>query len=227
MNNLVLVFDLDDTLYPERQFALSGFAAAGRWAEAELGVAGLAAAMTRLLDQGHLGGLFRIALSEGRPDHTPQHLAALIDAYRNHEPELALFEDAVWALAYFGTRASLGLITDGTHSVQAKKVRALGIAPHFREIVYTHALGGREFSKPHPKSYEMIEQALSAEGARCVYVGDNPSKDFVVPNARGWTSIMVKRPEVKRIHEGAKAAPGGAPQHTIRSLAELPELLGG
>jgi hypothetical protein len=28
MSGLVLVFDLDDTLYPERQFALSGFAAA-------------------------------------------------------------------------------------------------------------------------------------------------------------------------------------------------------
>ena len=37
MSGLVLVFDLDDTLYPERQFALSGFTAAGRWAEAELG----------------------------------------------------------------------------------------------------------------------------------------------------------------------------------------------
>ena len=47
----VLVFDLDDTLYPERDFALSGFKAAERWASAELGLApGLAREMTRLLD---------------------------------------------------------------------------------------------------------------------------------------------------------------------------------
>jgi putative hydrolase of the HAD superfamily len=225
VSNLVLVFDLDDTLYPERQFALSGFAAAGRWAEAELGVAGLAESMTHLLDQGHLGGLFRIALSDGCPDHTPEHLAALVDAYRNHEPELTLFEDAAWALARFGGKAKLGLITDGTHSVQAKKVRALGIAPHFGEIVYTHALGGKEFSKPHPRGYEMVEQALGGAGARLVYVGDNPSKDFVAPNARGWTSVMVKRTEAKRIHERAEVAPGGAPHHTIVSLTELPRLL--
>ena len=32
MSGLVLAFDLDDTLYPERQFALSGFKAAERWA---------------------------------------------------------------------------------------------------------------------------------------------------------------------------------------------------
>ena len=105
-------------------------------------------------------------------------------------------------------RRKLGLITDGTHRVQAKKVAALGIAAHFQEIVYTHALGGRAFAKPHPKSYEQVEQALGAAGARLVYVGDNPSKDFIVPNARGWTSIMVERPETRRIHAHAKVAAG-------------------
>lgn len=226
MSGLVLVFDLDDTLYPEREFALSGFAAAGRWAEAELGIADLAADMTRLLDGGQLGALFKLALAAKVPDHTAEHLAGLLEAYRGHEPTLALFEDAGWALAHFAPQAKLGLITDGTHHVQAKKVTALGIAPHFREIVYTHALGGREFSKPHPMSYERVEQALGAHGDQFVYVGDNPSKDFVVPNARGWTSIMIERPEVRRIHAGAQVAPGGAPQHTITSLTELPGALG-
>jgi putative hydrolase of the HAD superfamily len=226
MSGLVLVFDLDDTLYPERQFALSGFAAAANWAEAELGIAGLAADMTRLLDRGHLGELFRIALTERLPEHRPEHLAGLLEAYRNHEPQLALFDDASWALRHFSGQAKLGLITDGTHHVQAKKVKALGIAPHFQEIVYTHALGGRAFSKPHPMSYEKVEQALAAEGGRLVYVGDNPSKDFIVPNARGWTSIMVERPQSRRIHAGVQVAAGGAPQHTIASLTELPGLLG-
>lgn len=222
----VLVFDLDDTLYPERQFALSGFAAAGRWAEAELGIAGLAADMTRLLDDGHLGALFAMALAARLPDHTPEHVAGLLAAYRDHEPALTLFEDADWALRQLAGERSLGLITDGTHSVQAKKVSALGIAGHFREIVYTNALGGRAFHKPHPRSYEMIEQALGGGESRLVYIGDNPAKDFVVPNARGWTSIMVVRPGHARIHAGAEVAPGGAPQHTIASLTELPEVLG-
>jgi putative hydrolase of the HAD superfamily len=226
MSGLVLVFDLDDTLYPERQFALSGFAAAGRWAEAELGITGLAADMTRLLDGGHLGELFKLALAAKLPDHTPEHLSDLLEAYRNHEPTLTLFDDANWALGHFAARAKLGLITDGTHHVQAKKVAALGIAPHFEEIVYTHALGGRAFSKPHPLGYERVEQTLATEGARLVYVGDNPSKDFIVPNARGWTSVMVERPEARRIHAGAQVAAGGAPQHTIASLTELSGALG-
>lgn len=226
MSGLVLVFDLDDTLYPERQFAISGFKAAERWAAAELGIAGLAADMTRLLDDGHLGQLFRMALAAKLPKHQPVHLAGLLEAYRDHEPELALFDDAGWALAHFSGQAKLGLITDGTERMQAKKVAALGIAPRFQEIVYTHALGGRTFSKPHPQSYQVIEQALGAEAERLVYIGDNPAKDFVVPNARGWTSIMVDRPEHRRIHARAQVAAGGAPQHTIASLAELPAVLG-
>lgn len=226
MREPVLVFDLDDTLYPERQYALSGFKAAGRWAAAELGIEGLAEEMTRLLDDGHLGGLFRMALASKRPDHLPEHLDGLLQAYRGHEPELELFEDAHWALANFAARGKLGMITDGTHGMQERKVAALGIAGHFHEIVYTHALGGRAYSKPHPRSYELIEQALGGEGRQLVYIGDNPAKDFVVPNARGWISIMVERPGHRRIHSGARAADGGAPQVTIASLTELPTALG-
>ena len=83
MSELILVFDLDDTLYPERQFALSGFAAAGRWAESELGLGGLAEDMTSLLDEGHLGELFRIALAGRLSDYTPEQLAGLVGAYRD------------------------------------------------------------------------------------------------------------------------------------------------
>ena len=74
MSGLVLVFDLDDTLYPERQYALSGFKAAERWAAPELGIEGLAADMTRLLDDGHLGALFRMALARKLPELPSQRV---------------------------------------------------------------------------------------------------------------------------------------------------------
>lgn len=222
----VLVFDLDDTLYPERQFALGGFAASARWAETTLGIEpGLADEMTRLLDAGHLGTLFPLVLKSRVPEHTAQHLAEFVAAYRDHTPDLALFEDAAWALQHYAAQGPLGLITDGSHGMQERKVAALGIAPRFREIVYTGALGGRQFHKPHPLSYEKIEATLGGAGTRLVYIGDNPSKDFVVPNARGWLSIMIQRPDHARIHAGAAIANGGAPQATVASLTELPRVL--
>ncbi len=226
MSHPILVFDLDDTLYPERQFAQSGFRAAGRWAEVSLGLAGLAKEMEDLLDAGELGSLFGTALARRLPGHSAEQLAGLVQAYRDHEPELELFADASWALRHFAARGKLGLITDGSHRMQARKVAALGIAGHFQAIVYTDALGGRRYFKPHPEGYCAIERALGSAADEFVYIADNPAKDFVVPNARGWISVMVARPGHRRIHAAAATAAGGAPQHAIESLAELPALLG-
>ena len=48
-----IVFDLDDTLYPERDYVLSGFKAVASWAEARLGVPSLGgfSGLRRLFDK--------------------------------------------------------------------------------------------------------------------------------------------------------------------------------
>lgn len=222
MARRVLVFDLDDTLHSERAFALSGFRAAERWAEGELGVGGLVDTMTRLLDEGHFRELFQMVLAERLPAHRPEQLEAFIAAYRDHEPEITLYDDADAALSHFGALGPLGLITDGSHAVQERKVRVLGLDPRLQHRIYTYALG-RAFAKPHPRAFELMEAALGSPGDTFVYVGDNPAKDFVAPNARGWLTIQVMRPQ--RIHHRAVVAEGGAPYHTIQSLDELAGLL--
>lgn len=226
MSRLHVVFDLDDTLYPERQFAISGFRACERWLEREHGVTRpVVGEMTRLLDDGYMRALFVEVLADRLPDHTPATLEAFIDVYRLHEPEIALYDDAAAALDHFEARGPIGLITDGQHEVQSAKVRALRLEPRFAHIVYTGALGGgRAFAKPHPKSYELIEAAIGAPGDRFLYVGDNPAKDFVTPNARDhWISVQIHRPQ--RIHMRAATAAGGEAEHVIHALTELPALV--
>jgi len=225
VSRLRVVFDLDDTLYPERQFALCGFRACGEWAKAQFGVDGLAEEMTRLLDTGMLGKLFKMVLESHVPDHRPEHLVALREAYRGAAAELSLFDDAHWALEHYAAKGPLGLITDGTHTVQRKKVTALALEPRFHEIVYTDALGeDRAYFKPHPMAFERVAAAIGVPGDRFVYVGDNPVKDFVAPNAMGWTTVQVVRDG--GIHDVTKVIDGGAPQHRISSLSELPDILG-
>ena len=228
MSTRHLVFDLDDTLYAERDFALSGFQAAATMAEATFGLECNAARsiqqhMTNLLDSGHLGRLFAIALAAVQPDHTPEQLAAFVKAYRDHTPAITLFDDAKLALERYG--GNLGLITDGTHAVQQSKVAALGIARHFGTIVFTEALGGRAFSKPNPKAYELVRDVLGKPGDTFVYIGDNPAKDFLAPNTLGWTTIMVRRPGVPRIHTHSETIAGGEPHHVITGLGALPAIL--
>jgi len=226
MQPLRLVFDLDDTLYPESAFAHSGFRAAGAWADMEFGVKGMAAEMARLFEDGHLGPLFKRALATHVPDHAPAHLEALLEAYRNHTPEIALFEDAAWAIGHYRRQGPIGLITDGTTEMQAAKIKALELHNHFDHIIMTDALGGREYRKPHPLSYERMQAALEiGDSARFVYVGDNPSKDFVTPNAWGWITVQIKRAE-RGIHDPDAIAEGGTPQHVITTLRDLPGVLG-
>ena len=224
----ILVFDLDDTLYAERQFAISGFRACERWLIERHGptARGIVPDMIRRLDEGHMRALFEIALASRVPNPDPAQLEAFIDVYREHTPDIALYPDAAWALDHFARLGPLGLITDGQASVQSSKVRALGIAQRFRSIVYTHALGGRDFSKPHPLAYEQTEAAMaSTDAARFVYIGDNPAKDFLTPNQRGWITVQVLKPF--RIHARATPLVGGAPQHVIEALSQLPEVLAG
>jgi putative hydrolase of the HAD superfamily len=219
-----IVFDLDDTLYSERQFAISGFKACERWLIENHGVGDVAVEMTRLLDEGHMRALF-VRVLEGRlPGATAEQLEAFIDIYRLHDPDIALYPDAAWALDHFGSKGKIGLITDGQQEVQSSKVRALDIGHRFHHIVYTGALGGKAFSKPHPASYERVEKAMGRDGGPFVYIGDNPAKDFLTPNQRGWISIQVVKPF--RIHARAQAVAGGEPQHVIESLTELPRVLG-
>ena len=224
MSKVHLVFDLDDTLYPERDHAHSGFRAAGRHAKAQWGVDGLAEEMIRHLDAGHLGQVFPMSVAALVPDHTEAHVGEVRAAYRDHHPEIELFDDGRWALDHYGAQITLGLITDGNAAVQTRKINALGIAERFAEIVLTGDLGAdRAFHKPHPRAYELIEQRLGRAGDHFVYVGDNPAKDFVTPNARGWTSIQVMREQT--IHDQHAVVEGGAPQHVVHSLHELPDFL--
>jgi putative hydrolase of the HAD superfamily len=223
-----LIFDLDDTLYAERDYAIGGFRAAAAWARTTLNADVSVDHMIELLDTGHLGQLFPKVLAAALPTHTPDDLKSFVRAYGQHTPSLKLFDDAADSLDHWQPRAKLGLITDGHAPTQHAKIKALALAPRFAEIIATGTLGpDRAFHKPHPRAFELMQTALGSTGDRFVYVGDNLAKDFLAPNAMGWLTIHIDRPahRTQRIHKHTISPNGGAPQHTIADLSELARLL--
>ena len=229
MPPLHLIFDLDDTLYAERDYAIGGFRAAAAWAQSTLGATVSVDRMLGLLDEGQLGKLFATVLGEAKPDHSDDDVKNFVRAYGQHEPRLHLFPDAVDALTHWQARAKLGLITDGHAATQHAKIRALDLAPRFRHIIATGALGpDRAYHKPHPRAFELMQTSLGQAGVGFVYVGDNLSKDFVAPNALGWKSIWIDRPShrAQRIHKHTTAPEGGEPHITVHDLRELTKVLG-
>ena len=220
-----VVFDLDDTLFPEREFVRSGFAAVGAWMQVERGVVGLGAAAWRRFEAGERKRAFDDALAELGAARELGLVEKLVGIYRDHRPQIALFPEAAEVLDTLRGRYRLGLLTDGYAGTQRRKIAALGIEPLFDKIVVTDELG-RENWKPSRVPFQMVMESLGCDGGECVYIGDNPKKDFLAPNELGWLTIQIRRAVGEYEKENATDIPPGyCARHRIMSLRVLPELL--
>lgn len=214
-----VVFDLDDTLYPEREYAFSGFAAVAKAFADRLGSAGDAAAgMRRLFDTQHRPRVFEALLAELGQAHNPKLVEAMIEVYRIHHPTIRLFDDVEGMLKKLRPNYRLGLLTDGRLATQGLKIDALGIRDRFDAVLITGELGPG-FGKPSPRPFELISTRLQVEGSRSVYVADNPVKDFVAPNALGWMTVQVRRPD--GLYSDQSPPSGGEPQKVVGTLSDL------
>lgn len=213
----VVVFDMDDTLYLERDFARSGFGAVGRQFAERFDGTLFARHCIALLEAGERGNIFDLALR--RLDVAPADdlIGALVAAYREHPPEIALCADADRFLRR--TRAAAtGLISDGPGRTQAAKVAALGLRERIDHIVLTGEWPAG-FGKPHPRAFEHIEQATGHSGGALVYIADNAAKDFLAPNRLGWQTVQILREG--RIHDAPPPGPEHAAGHVVTSFDEI------
>lgn len=186
-----VVFDIDDTLYLERDYVRSGFNAVDEWMASDRGVDGFFERAWLAFSSGVRGRIFDQALTELGVDE-PSLVPMLVSIYRAHRPSIMLLPDARACLDEMFAVVSLACVTDGPGESQRAKATALGLSRWLDPVVLTDEIGDG-FSKPHRRPFEMIEQRTAARG-RCVYVADNPRKDFVGPKALGWRTIRVRRP---------------------------------
>ena len=190
----VVVLDIDDTVYLERDYVRSGFAVVGGLIERRFGVGGVGETLWAGFLDGVRGDAFDRALRRHGIDAADELVAQLVHAYRCHRPAIRLLPDArhlLQRLDRAGVRVAA--ITDGPSSSQRAKVEALGLLDVLDPLVVTAELGeGR--GKPHPAGFELVEQVTGARGGELMYLADNPGKDFVVPLQRGWRAVRIRRP---------------------------------
>ncbi|MBN1846079.1 MAG: HAD family hydrolase [Sedimentisphaerales bacterium] len=218
-----VVFDLDDTLYPERDYVRSGYRviaadlAGGDWNPDRI-----FALLWRQFEQGDRRRVFNAVLRRmGRRD-SPEEIARLVAIYRGHRPDLSLEVEVGQSLSRLRPRYRLGLITDGFLPAQRLKVEALGLPPYFDHIIYTEELG-RDCWKPAPQAFDIMSRTLQCPAPACLYVADNPAKDFLAPNRLGWRTVQLQLPG--QVHDGAIPPAGGAAGDTVGTWSELRRLL--
>lgn len=229
----VVAFDLDDTLYPEHDYMMSGFrvaalcaltAAGGESAEASAdeAVAAMADAWSRGCNaMDALAELLSLAPGEDREEC----IATWVEAYRCHTPSLSLPDDSRRVLEHLSSAGvALALITDGRSISQRAKIKALGIDRFFApDNIYISGERGHGKDDMEPFAYMAHRYP---EARRLWYVADNPAKDFLYPNLMGWVTVCL-RDSGRNIHPQNVEAAGNEyrPQHIVERLTELIELI--
>ena len=221
---IAVVFDLDDTLYAERDYVYSGYGAAARHLRDAFGRREdfqswlwnrfLSGRYERAFNA--LSDHFHLALSD-------EQIGELVTVYCEHSPDIHPGQGIVQMIRSLGGRFRLGLLSDGMLPAQQLKLDALGIAEFFDAVVFTETLG-RDAWKPSPAGFEAVASRLDVPHPACAYVADNPAKDFVAPNALGWWTIRYRFDG--QIHAHKPAPPGGRPQIVATSPQEISAAIG-
>lgn len=194
-----VVFDLDDTLYLERDYVRSGFAhVARRLATSAAESRDVAAWLCRAFDDGLRGDTFD-RLIAARPKLADQVTSAeLVDAYRGHAPSISFMPGIAELLQRLRAQGlKLGVLSDGPLVSQRAKAEALGLAEWFDPVLLT-ASRGEGFAKPGTGGFEWIAAMWKLPPAELAYVADNPLKDFVGPRKLGWHTIRLRIPRQLR-----------------------------
>ncbi len=234
-----VIFDLDDTLAPERSFVRSGYRAVARSLSGDL--AGLsefmsidaedfsAASIERKLNElfeEDSRNVFNRLFDELGVKYDRDDIMSLVKIYREHDIYTELYEyyaDAIPAVEMLKARGvKTGILSDGFLVSQQNKVRALGADKIFDAILLTDELG-RDFWKPAPQGFLKLADDLAVEPSELMYVGDNPNKDFYISKSLPVTSVRVMR--AGSVYENAEYREGVKEQHRINSLTEIKSLL--
>lgn len=195
-----VVFDLDDTLYPERDYVSSGFWAVAVWAEKHLRIpAGQGyAELMNLFESGVRGDTFDrwLAVHQLVQDSL---VPRFVQVYREHRPVLTPFPAVKPMLTTLRQRCRLGVVSDGYLAVQQRKLAALNLHHFFDAIVFSDE-GGRKCWKPSIWPFQVVLQRLNAQASCVVYVADNPVKDFLGARQVGMSTVRVRRPGGEYAH---------------------------
>jgi putative hydrolase of the HAD superfamily len=179
----VVVFDLDDTLYSEKDYVLSGYRYLADLIErlySKITYQSFLDAITK-----NKADVFDYVIAEnGLPVSLKQHL---ILAYRYHAPIISLHAGVIEVFNELKTKAiPMYLITDGRGVTQRLKISSLGIEGFFEDIYISEEVGA---GKPELKSFAAID--LIHPQKSIVYIADNPKKDFIAPKELGWKSVGI------------------------------------
>lgn len=188
---MIIVFDLDDTLYEEKTFVYSGFLEVAKWISkiSNKSSKEIFEHMVKELSISGRGKIFDNVL-EKYFKKTRKNINKCISIYRLHKPAIKLDSEVVKILLELGKIYKLYIVTDGNKIVQNNKIKSLELEKYIEKAFITYRYG-LAASKPSLKCFEIIKNKEKVNWQDIVYIGDNPKKDFVNLNKVNAITIRV------------------------------------
>ena len=205
-----VIFDLDDTLYSEKDYVRSGYKAVSDY-----------------LSGGYEERLWSF-FESGKPaiDELLKELGqenekeAVLNVYRSHKPNIHLYPNVDKVIEELkGKGIKVGIITDGRPEGQRNKLEALNL--DVEDVIITDELGGIQFRKPCDVAFRIMMTRWRMNPADIVYVGDNPAKDFQAAHQLGMRSLWLKNPDGLCF----SSVDTSVASSSIKNMAELKEYL--
>ena len=196
-----LVLDMDDTLYLERDYVKSGFLAVGKLIQEKYDCGRFYQLAWAAFEAGGRGKIFNEVMEELSLPADSETISRLVTCYREHVPDISLLPDAGDCLERLDA-GRLWVLTGGPPDSQSNKFTALTLPSKVSGVVYSGDLG-EGYDKPHPRGFLLIEEWSEFGGDECVYIGDNPMKDFAGPRLLGWRTVRIRRPD--SLHESVES----------------------
>jgi putative hydrolase of the HAD superfamily len=191
-----VIFDLDDTLYDERQFVRSGFRAVSDHMAKKYGIN----------EQSFCHLLWGVFLKEGRMNvfdkalkyfdmYKRELVLEMVETYRAHFPNITISKNDLKVLLKIKERFRTGLITNGIREVQENKVEALKIKEFFDVIMYATEYGGKSNSEVFLTALEK----LSVRTSESIYIDDNPFEGLCTAKKLGIFTVRILRGDYKTL----------------------------
>lgn len=218
-NDIVIVFDLDDTLCNEIDYLESAYK------EISIYLSNKTNKPAHIIFNEFIT-FYREGLNAFEEIIIKYNLKAvssndLLHIYRNHFPNIKLSKSTNNILIALKKNAfKVGLITDGRSVQQRNKIKALQLSDYFDDIIISEEFGSE---KPNIKNYLYFQDKYKQ--ANCVYIADNTQKDFISPNKLGWITICLLD-NGKNIHkQDFNLCTDKKPLYVIDHLSEINALL--
>ena len=187
----VIIFDLDETLYSEIDYVISGFKVVAEYLECKYKLIDKKSfqSLKAILDKDGRGKVFDTFLQRNNI-FSQTELKKCLSIYRSHQPNISLYNSAKLYLKKNYKEKSLYLVTDGNKITQEKKIKSLNIEEYFKKIFITHRYGTKN-AKPSLYCFEIIKKIEGCDWADMIYIGDDPTKDFVSLNEVGAHTVRL------------------------------------